>query len=318
MLINGDGPYLITGAGGCIGAWVLKLLTDADIACVAFDVSADRHRPALLFERAADADAVIWETGDIADSARVAEVVERHRPTAIIHLAALQVPFCRADPAAGARANVVGTVNIFAAAARHQIRRLVYASSVAANAMQDESPWLKTLYGAYKICNEQMAQVYWQNEALPSIGIRPSVIYGPARDQGMSSKPTLAVLAAVAGLPYQIPFTGNIGFVYAAEAAEAFIQAATKDPDEATVFNLNGTPETVENFIALLKEHLPQADIGCDGSPLPFPADFSDAPLRAQIGNYRHFSLAEGLTETVALFTDRIQSGRLNAEMLLE
>lgn len=318
MLINGDGPYLITGAGGCIGAWALKLLTDAGVACVAFDLSADRRRPALLFEREADADLIVWETGDIADSARVAEVVEQHRPTAIIHLAALQVPFCRADPAAGARVNVVGTVNILAAAARHQIRRVAYASSVAANAMGEESPWLETLYGAYKICNEQTARVYWRDEAQPSIGIRPSVIYGPARDQGMSSKPTLAVLAAVAGLPYQIPFTGSVGFVYAAEAAAAFIQAVAKEPDGATVFNLNGTPETVENFIALLKEHFPEADIGCDGAPLPFPADLSDAPLRQQIGDYRHFSLAEGLTETVALFTDRIQSGRLDAETLLE
>ena len=36
----------------------------------------------------------------------------------IIHLAALQLPFCKADPVAGARVNVVGTVNIFEAAKR--------------------------------------------------------------------------------------------------------------------------------------------------------------------------------------------------------
>ena len=55
--------------------------------------------------------------------------------THVIHLAALQVPFCRADPPLGARVNVVGTVNVFEAVARRGdggIAPVVYASSIAA------------------------------------------------------------------------------------------------------------------------------------------------------------------------------------------
>ena len=44
----------------------------------------------------------------------------------IIHLAALQVPFCAADPIKGAKVNVVGTVNIFEAVRKYQIKHLVY------------------------------------------------------------------------------------------------------------------------------------------------------------------------------------------------
>ena len=47
-----------------------------------------------------------------------------------------------------------------------------------------DSDALSTLYGAHKVCGEQMAAVYWQDWGVPSIGIRPAIIYGPGRDQG--------------------------------------------------------------------------------------------------------------------------------------
>ena len=318
MTNKSEEVILITGAGGCIGAWVVKHLLDAGAKPVAFDLSEDRRRLALLCDNKTDADTVTWETGDIGDYARVAAVVEKHRPSAIIHLAALQVPFCRADPVRGANVNVVGTVNVFEAARQYGIRRITYASSVAASAMGRESQWLETLYGAYKICNEQTARVYWRDIGVSSVGIRPTVVYGPARDQGMSAKPTLAMLAAAAGLPYVVPFTGMVGFVYAAEAAAAFIQAVGADRNGAEVFDLNGTPHTVEEVVGMILARLPQAQVRCEGAALPFPADMSDAPLRAYIGDYAHFEFADGLAATLDLFSRRLAEGRLHAKQMLE
>ena len=85
----------------------------------------------------------------------------------MVHLAALQVPFCRADPPLGARVNVVGTVNVLEAAARRADRiagPVVYASSVAAYDALEEgetAPAMQgvpsTLYGVYKRANEGTA-----------------------------------------------------------------------------------------------------------------------------------------------------------------
>ena len=302
---------LVTGAGGCIGAWVLKRLLDSGDQPVAFDLSEDRGRLALLDDRA---DSVPWETGDIADDRRVTEVCQAHQPDAVIHLAALQVPFCRDDPAGGARVNVVGTVNVFQAARACGIRRVVYASSVASPAMDQDAGWLKTLYGAYKACGEQIARVYWSDWQVASVGIRPSVVYGPARDRGMSAKPTIAMLAAVAGAPYVIPFTGPAGFVYAAQAAAAFIQAVAAERKGAEVYDLNGTPEKVENVAAMIRERKPGADIRCQGDPLPFPSDASDQPLRDAIGDYPQWTFARGLDETMAMFESLVAAGKLSAK----
>ena len=308
-----DGTVLVTGAGGCIGAWTLWQLADAGVTPVAFDLSEDRARPALLRDNAADADSLLWETGDIADVERLAEVVGKYRPTAIVHLAALQVPFCKANPVKGARVNVVGTVNVFEVAKRAGIRRVVYASSVAADAMAPGDGWLETLYGAYKVCNEQVARVYWREDGVASVGIRPSVVYGAARDQGMSALPTVAMLAACAGAPFHVPFCGGVGFVYAAEAAAAFVQAVAEERQGAAVFSLNGERRTVEEVVGMIRQRRPQAHITCGGDALPFPSDRSDAPLRDYIGDYRRYGFAEGLEETLDLFTRRLREGRIEA-----
>jgi UDP-glucuronate 4-epimerase len=61
----------------------------------------------------------------------VGRALDEHEITRFVHLAALQVPFCRAEPVVGARVNVVGTVTSFEAvkARRDRISGLVYASS---------------------------------------------------------------------------------------------------------------------------------------------------------------------------------------------
>src|SRR5262245_16993765 len=154
------GPVLVTGAGGCIGSWVLSLLARAGVPACAFDLSEDKRRPRLLMSEE-EVKKVEWRTGDISDSKTVIQVAETVRPCAIIHLAALQVPFCKADPVAGAKVNVVGTVNVFEAARKLGIKRLAYASSIAAYGAMDEGLGaMHTLYGAYKHCDEQIALVY--------------------------------------------------------------------------------------------------------------------------------------------------------------
>ena len=117
-----DRPVLVTGSSGCIGSWALAILVRAGVPAVSFDLDSSRRRPGLLMteeERAR----VTWVEGDIADAEAVERVVDEYGIGAILHLAALQVPFCRADPVAGARVNVVGTVAVFEAARRHGLRR---------------------------------------------------------------------------------------------------------------------------------------------------------------------------------------------------
>jgi nucleoside-diphosphate-sugar epimerase len=307
------GPVLVTGAGGCIGSWTLALLSNAGVPAVAFDLSHDQRRPRLLMTDAQLA-GIPWVTGDIADTAAVAGAVARHDVRAIIHLAALQVPFCKADPVAGARANVVGTVNVLEAARHHRLKRVAYASSIAAHSFLPGAPWLATLYGAYKLCDEMIAHTYAADWGVPSVGIRPGVVYGVGRDQGLTSKTTVAILAAAAGRPYTVPFSGEVSALHAGEVASAFIRAVAEEREAANVFDLNGRATSVEEWLDIIRAVAPGAQLAVTGDALPFPADLSDEPIRGFLGSYGPVPLEEGIEATYAAFRRLLAAGALSPE----
>jgi nucleoside-diphosphate-sugar epimerase len=308
-----DGSVLVTGAGGCIGSWVLAMLARAGVPAVAFDLSDDRRRPLLLMTEDELA-GIPWRTGDIADTEAVAHALAQHDARAIIHLAALQVPFCKANPVAGAKANVVGMVNVLEAARHRGLRRVAYASSIAAHSFLPGTPWLATLYGAYKLCDEMIAHTYAADWGVPSIGLRPGVVYGIARDQGLTSKTTVAILAAAAGRRYTVPFSGRVSALHAGEIASAFIRAVSKERDGAEVFDINGRATSVEEWLGIIRRLAPDAQLKVAGDALPFPADLSDERVQRYLGDYGPVPLAEGIEETYQDFRRLLAAGALSPD----
>jgi nucleoside-diphosphate-sugar epimerase len=306
------GPVLVTGAGGCIGAWVCAILSRSGISVIATDLSPSPKRAALVMGQA-EAEALDWIALDVTDGAAVAQLVSDAQVQSIIHLAGLQVPFCAANPAMGARVNVEGTINILEAARAAGIKRTVFASSVAALGFPVGGPNKETLYGAYKVANEQTAYVYWKDWQVPTVCLRPNVVYGVARDQGMTSKSTIAIQAAAFGLPYDVPFTGAYSWLYAGEAAAAFIASISQDGDGAYCFDLNGRCEQVEAGLAMLKSIDSTAEITASGAPIPFNPDLNEAPLRAHVLDYPTISIEDGIKATYAAFKELHNQGRLTS-----
>ncbi|MFN8471401.1 MAG: NAD-dependent epimerase/dehydratase [Anaerolineae bacterium] len=318
--------YLVTGALGCIGAWTLRILLDQNKRVVVLDLGSVPTRPRLLLTED-ELSRVTFVQGDVSDLATVERVVSEHGVTHIIHLAALQVPFCKADPVLGARVNVAGTVNILETARRSggQVRATAYASSIAVFGPPEDYPSgpipdaaalePTTLYGVYKQANEGTARIYWQDWSVPSIGLRPAAIYGVARDQGLTSSPTKAMLAAALGLPYHIPFGGVNCMQWAADIARIFIQSVDAEWQGAGVFNVGGAMADMARVIALIEAAAPEArgTLTYDDRQLPFPYNFDDASLATVIGAIQHVELADGIAATVERFRRLAADGVLDA-----
>ena len=303
--------FLVTGAMGCIGAWVLKHLVAQGQRAIAFDLSTDRHRLDWVMT-SAEQSAITFVQGDLTDTAQVKEVFKAHEVTHVVHLAALQVPFCRANPVLGAQVNVTGTVNLFEAAREAGVRHVAYASSIAVYGpaseyptgpvMHDASCAPRTLYGVYKVANEGTAQIYWQDHKISSMGLRPYTVYGVGRDQGMTSDPTKAMWAAVKGEAFEIAFGGVMQFQLASDVALQFIDAAEQNSEGAHVFNLGTPPVSVDEVIELIREVKPDAQITRKETRLPFPESFDDSALRAHVSHVYETLLAEGIRLTMEHF----------------
>jgi nucleoside-diphosphate-sugar epimerase len=316
--------FLVTGALGCLGAWVVRTLVREGTAVYGFDLAADPHRMALLMTDAELAQVPLIQ-GDITDRDALVDAMRAHGITDVIHLAALQVPACRANPPLGGRVNVVGTINVFEAAKAVGLERVVYASSVAVYGPSEayETSLLTpdapldphTLYGATKQANEAMARIYGWDDGVSSIGLRPYVIYGPGRDQGMTSAPTQAMLAAAAGRPYHISYGGRFGMQYAGDVADLFIAAARVPFTGAEVYNIQGHVVHMREVVAAIEAAVPEVEgaITFESQPLPFPDGQEDQPLRELMGSIRTTPLAEGVARSIATFRAALEDGRLRA-----
>ncbi len=301
--------YLVTGGMGCIGAWALFHLQRIGVRAVNFDQSTDRHRISWLMSAKEQA-AITFVQGDLRDTDALKAVFAEHGITHVIHLAALQVPFCRANPVLGAEVNVTGTVNVFEAAREQGVDHIAFASSIGVyGPPSDFPPGLipndapknpRTLYGAYKVCNEGTALVYYEDYGITSTALRPYTVYGVGRDQGMTSEPTHALVAAAKGQPYKIGFSGAMQFQLASDVARQFILAAKQPLDGARGFNLGGPPSTVACFVEVARNALPGAEIEVVDNPLPFPAGFDDSALRASFDRVYETPHEEGIAETIA------------------
>ena len=193
--------------------------------------------------------------------------MEERGITHVIHLAALQVPFVRANPPLGASVNVVGTVVVFEAvrALGPLAGSLTYASSIAAydppepGHEHEQRGTPATLYGVFKRANEETAGVYWADYQVPSIGLRPHTVYGLGRDQGVTSAATKAMLAAAAGTSFQIPYGGRAELQHARDVARQFIAASRAAVEAAVVLDPPGRPVAMSEVVAAIHAAVPES-----------------------------------------------------------
>jgi UDP-glucuronate 4-epimerase len=310
---------LVTGALGCLGAWTMKALLDDGEEPVGYDLGGDDSRLRLMLGEDELARVTLVQ-GDVTDADALGRALDEHDITRVVHLAALQVPSCRADPALGARVNVLGTVVVFEAvkARRDRIPGLAYASSTAVYNAGDPSPAPEsggtapsTLYGTYKLANEGTARVLWQDERVASIGIRPYVVYGPGRDQGLTSGPSLAMAAAAHGEAFTIGYGGTAQYDFAPDVGRAFALARAAD-DGAHVANFPGVPSTMEDVVEAIEAAAPEVAgrISWTDERLPFPDSLEAALLERLVGPVPRTPLLEGVRLTVDHFRELTRSSR--------
>lgn len=329
-----DNTFLVTGALGCIGAWTVRNLVKSGTRAVVFDLGNDARRLRLIMTTDELAQ-VTFVQGDITDFKQVDKVMNEHDITHVVHLAGLQVPFCRANPVLGAQVNVVGTVNVFESARRREGRtqRIAYASSAAVFDVDDAKPGEPvaadatghpaTLYGVYKLANEGTARVYWKENKVPSIGLRPYVVFGPARDQGLTSTPTKAMFAAAVGQPYHISYGGRADYEYADDVAKMFIGCALAPFAGAEVFNTPGYVLGMKDVIDAIEEAAPamKGKITFDEKPLPFPESMDGSPLEkvlAHIGGVPRTPFVDAVAETIDIFKQCVADGRMARDEMLK
>jgi nucleoside-diphosphate-sugar epimerase len=171
---------LVTGGAGSIGGRVALDLCDAGARVVVVDnLSSGRS---LNIPPQAD-----FVLGDVADAHLMAEVYGTYRPSFVFHLAA---HFAHANsihhPVSDLSSNGLGSLITLELAAKHRVRRFIYASSSCV-LLPSETPLsedaasgsCETPYSISKLTGEQYARFFAHFHGLPVTVIRYFNSYGP-------------------------------------------------------------------------------------------------------------------------------------------
>jgi len=233
----------VLGGSGLIGS-----ATAARLAALGCEVTVmTRSKPSRL------PDGCDWKSADIVDAVATQEALSAVRPEAVLHLAAFLQYGCELDPAQAVRVNIDGTLNVLEACRALGVRRLVFASSIAAYGerddlmREDDPPNARTgLYGMTKRIGEMLGERYAVLHGLQFVALRYAGVFGP----GEVHSPGMALVRqrikeCAAGR--DVVVDGATGeershLTHVTDAAEATCRATLHPAPQHRIYNVGGPP----------------------------------------------------------------------------
>ncbi len=290
---------LIFGGCGFLGSWITKALLKKNLKITIFDL---RIKTDLLKNLIGnDLNKINFIEGDISDYEQVLKATEDMNY--ILNLAGLMTPDCSSNPSLGAEVNVKGSINVFEAIKKNNIKFLIYTSSGGVYGNEDKyNPFPETHYGAFKLAVEGMARAYFNESLISSVGLRPFVIYGPGREVGGTAGVTLACKAAKQNFEYTVGFSGKVGFVYVEDVTNLVERLIDKAPVGAITMNINGITTSVENFVSIIKKNIPNANVKFSGKPLSVVEEILGGEPSKTFKDFKYTSLDNGINKTINFY----------------
>jgi UDP-glucose 4-epimerase len=310
---------LVTGGMGVLGSMVTEELVD-------------RGERAVLYARHLDASLlgqnllprVEYVQGDVLELPALVHAIRRHQVTRIVHMAALLIGECQANPYRGFKVNAEGTVNVLEAARMTDVERVVYTSSKSVygavpppyghptyRPIPEDGPKNPVrVYDVTKLAGEHMGLNYASTFGLDVVILRFASTFGPGKlvRHGPVSWHSRLVEHAMAGQPARLPQGGDQpdDMIYHRDIAHAIVLACYAGGLTDRVFNVGrGEPSTMREFADAVRRVIPNATIevgaGLDyyGSGIPYYSVYDISRARQQLAFTPRFDMEAGVRDYV-------------------
>jgi UDP-glucose 4-epimerase len=326
MHIDGT-RILVTGGCGLIGSTTIDLLLR-------------EHRPEKIVildnlargslanvEAALRDPRVSLVRGDVRDADAVRRATEGM--DAVIHMAALRITACAADPREAMQVMCDGSFNVVDAAHHAGVKKLVAASSASVYGLADQFPTRedhhpynnRTWYGASKVMLEGLLRSYHSMYALPYVALRYFNVYGPRMDiHGKYTEVLIRWMERIStGQPPLIFGDGEqtMDFIYIDDIARANVLALLSDQSDE-VFNVASGTETSLNQLARALAKVMGSDLtpvyGPERSVNPVPRRLASTEKAERLLGFKaNADLEQGLRRLVEWWQESRESTMVHA-----
>ncbi|MFA6519975.1 MAG: NAD-dependent epimerase/dehydratase family protein [Candidatus Paceibacterota bacterium] len=312
---------VITGAAGFIGFHLAQELLKQRWNVVGVDVLTNYYDPRIKQKRLEilkKYPKFRFYKVDIARYAMLEKILKVERPDEIVHLAAQAgVRYSLTNPWAYIDSNMLGMLNVFEAAKRLKLSRVLYASSSSVYGLNKKSPMSESdrtdtqisVYAATKKVNEALAHSYNHLYGFETVGLRFFTVYG------VWGRPDLALFKFVknilAGKPINVYNRGKMkrSFTHISDIVAGIVAILRqKSHGRNEIYNLGGAEVMpLLSFIKLIERETGKK---AEQNLMPMQAgdvretvvDWSKAHKR--LGFVPKTTMHEGVAEFVCWFRD--------------
>lgn len=250
---------LISGGAGFIGSNLASMLSkDKENTVVVFDdfsLGCFENLQDLKF----DGKIVM---GDIRDTRKLNENIEKYKIEQIYHLAASSASPMFKNPTKATKINIIGTLNVLESARKYKVKRVVYASTSTVYAAleppySEDMPIIpQNFYAATKLSNEHCAKLYDKEGWCETVGCRFFSVYG-ANDAKKGKYANFFTQFLIGMSKGEQPIIYGDGkqsrdFIFVEDICTGLIKAMNTEGVSGEVFNL-GTGEKI-NILYLVKK----------------------------------------------------------------
>ncbi len=267
----GKEKILIIGASGQLGTELVEALRNiyGASSVVASDI---RKSDNPVFETGP------FETLDILDLAKWKDILQKHQPTQVYHLAALLSATAEQNPEFAWKLNMQGLFHVLDAAREEgsSIGRVYWPSSIAAfgpNTPRFETPQYgpmdpTTVYGISKYAGELYIQYYFQRYGVDTRSLRYPGLIGHKSDPGGGTTDYAVGIYhdALKGEVHDCFLKEGtiLPMLYMPDAVKATLDVMHADPEKIKMrmsYNLAGMSFAPEEIADSIKEHIPDFQI---------------------------------------------------------
>lgn len=229
---------------------------------------------------------------------------------AVFHLAAQKYNSSKATPEKVVSTNISATARLFECAAKSELKRLVFSSSLYAYGVESPGPWSEshvpkpsTVYGASKVAGEHLLAALRPSGATWT-ALRLFFVYGPNQyaEGGYKSVILSNFERILAGQPPTIYGSGEqtLDYIYIDDCVNALLAAAERNELGFDVINVGTGLGTSINELTKLMQQVTTTQL----EPMHLEADWTDGTIRVGevsrmgrvLGVVPQTNLAEGLT----------------------
>ena len=304
---------LVTGGAGFIGSHIIDLLVEEGCAAIVAVDDMVRGHPANLAAAMRRGPVRLVE-GDVCDRPLMASLVAAS--DIVFHQAALRITQCAAEPRRAMEVMVQATFDLLESCAKHNIEKIIAASSASVYGMAEEFPTTerqhpygnRTLYGAAKVFNEGLLRTFNDTHGLKYVAFRYFNVYGPRMDiHGRYTEVLIRWMERLAEGRRPIVFGDGqqtMDFVHVRDVARANVLGAKSNADDE-VFNVASGTETsllelAERLGRAMRRNQLTPEFAPERSVNPVPRRLASTAKAEELLGFRaQISLDNGLRELV-------------------